>query len=409
MVFPNFLRALRSYNYRCYFLGQLVSMAGTWMQQIAMSWLAYRLTGSAALLGTIGFASQLPILLFGALGGVWSDRFDRRRVLLWTQSLSMIQALLLAVLTWRGWINAPLLVLLAFGLGCINALDMPARQSIAVKLVDDKDDLPNAIALNSFMMNSTRFVGPALAGFLIALTGEVVCFLLNALSYLAVILALLAMHWRPQPVQGERQETWAALRQGVDYCRGHRPIRSLLLIVAAVSFFITPYGVLMPLVTREIFGGDARIFGLLVGFGGVGALGASLYLASRAGVDELPRTLAFSVPLAGVALTAFILSPSLFLAYPAVMLLGFCTIVTVAGSNTLIQFHVSDALRGRVMALFSIAFLGVAPLGSLAIGLVAEALGVRVTLAACGLLILAGCLIWGRRLGREVECLPPQA
>lgn len=409
MAFPNFLRALRSYNYRCYFLGQLVSMAGTWMQQIAMSWLAYRLTGSAALLGTIGFASQLPILLFGALGGVWSDRFDRRRVLLWTQSLSMIQALLLAVLTWRGWVNAPLLVLLAFGLGCINALDMPARQSIAVKLVDDKDDLPNAIALNSFMMNSTRFVGPALAGFLIALTGEVVCFLLNALSYLAVILALLAMHWRPQPVQGERQETWAALRQGVDYCRGHRPIRSLLLIVAAVSFFITPYGVLMPLVTREIFGGDARIFGLLVGFGGVGALGASLYLASRAGVDELPRTLAFSVPLAGVALTAFILSPSLFLAYPAVMLLGFCTIVTVAGSNTLIQFHVSDALRGRVMALFSIAFLGVAPLGSLAIGLVAEALGVRITLAACGLLILAGCLIWGRRLGREVECLPPQA
>lgn len=409
MAFPNFLRALRSYNYRCYFLGQLVSMAGTWMQQIAMSWLAYRLTGSAALLGTIGFASQLPILLLGALGGVWSDRFDRRRVLLWTQSLSMIQALLLAVLTWRGWINAPLLVLLAFGLGCINALDMPARQSIAVKLVDDKDDLPNAIALNSFMMNSTRFVGPALAGFLIALTGEVVCFLLNALSYLAVILALLAMHWRPQPVQGERQETWAALRQGVDYCRGHRPIRSLLLIVAAVSFFITPYGVLMPLVTREIFGGDARIFGLLVGFGGVGALGASLYLASRAGVDELPRTLAFSVPLAGVALTAFILSPSLFLAYPAVMLLGFCTIVTVAGSNTLIQFHVSDALRGRVMALFSIAFLGVAPLGSLAIGLVAEALGVRITLAACGLLILAGCLIWGRRLGREVECLPPQA
>ena len=409
MAFPNFLRALRSYNYRCYFLGQLVSMAGTWMQQIAMSWLAYRLTGSAALLGTIGFASQLPILLFGALGGVWSDRFDRRRVLLWTQSLSMIQALALALLTWKGWINAPLLVLLAFGLGCINALDMPARQSIAVKLVDDKDDLPNAIALNSFMMNSTRFVGPALAGFLIALTGEVVCFLLNALSYLAVILALLAMHWRPQAAQGERQETWAALRQGVDYCRGHRPIRSLLLIVAAVSFFITPYGVLMPLVTREIFGGDARIFGLLVGFGGVGALGASLYLASRAGVDELPRTLAFSVPLAGVALTAFILSPSLFLAYPAVMLLGFCTIVTVAGSNTLIQFHVSDALRGRVMALFSIAFLGVAPLGSLAIGLVAEALGVRITLAACGLLILAGCLIWGRRLGREVECLPPQA
>ena len=409
MVFPNFLRALRSYNYRCYFLGQLVSMAGTWMQQIAMSWLAYRLTGSAALLGTIGFASQLPILLFGALGGVWSDRFDRRRVLLWTQSLSMVQALVLALLTWNGWINAPLLVFLAFGLGCINALDMPARQSIAVKLVDDKDDLPNAIALNSFMMNSTRFVGPALAGFLIALTGEVVCFLLNALSYLAVILALLAMRWRPLPLEGEPQETWAALRQGVDYCRGHRPIRSLLLIVAAVSFFITPYGVLMPLVTREIFGGDARIFGLLVGFGGVGALGASLYLASRAGVDELPRTLAFSVPLAGVALTAFILSPSLVLAYPAVMLLGFCTIVTVAGSNTLIQFHVSDALRGRVMALFSIAFLGVAPLGSLAIGLVAEALGVRITLAACGLLVLTGCLLWGRRLGREVRCLPPEA
>ena len=190
------LRALRSHDFRLYFAGQFISLAGTWMQQIAMSWLAYSLTHSAFVLGLIGFASQLPILAFGGFGGVWSDRVDRRRLLMWTQSLAMIQALLIAGLAWKGWISAPVLVSLAFILGCINAIDLPARQSFVVYLVEDREQLPNAIALNSMLINSTRFVGPALAGFVVAFMGEAVCFLINALSYLAVLLALRAIRAR---------------------------------------------------------------------------------------------------------------------------------------------------------------------------------------------------------------------
>ncbi|HJW02471.1 MAG TPA: MFS transporter, partial [Azospira sp.] len=276
---PVFLRALNSRNYRLYFAGQLISLAGTWMQQIAMAWLAYRLSNSAFVLGTVGFASQIPILLFAALGGVWTDRFDRRRLLLLTQTLAMIQALILATLAWLEWVTPGLLILLAFALGCINALDVPARQAIAVQLVDDKADLPNAIALNSFLMNSARFVGPALAGFLVALVGEAVCFLLNAVSYLAVLLALRAI--RLPLHRGGTAPAVDALKEGIRYVLAHRQIRRSLLLVACVSFLATPYAVMMPLFAKEIFGGDARTFGLLIGSAGAGSLMASFYLASR--------------------------------------------------------------------------------------------------------------------------------
>ena len=279
---PAYLRALASRNYRLYFAGQIVSLAGTWMQQIAMLWLAYRLSSSAFVLGTVGFASQIPILIFGAVGGVITDRFDRRRLLIATQALSMVQALALAAMAWLDSATPIHLIVLAFGLGCINALDVPARQSIVVQLIDDKADLPNAIALNSFMMHATRFVGPALAGWVVAVTGEALCFLLNAASYLAVLLALLAIRL---PAGGPRKASappLQALREGVRYTAGQRNIRASLLLIASLSFLATPYTVLMPLFAREIFGGDARLFGLLMGCAGAGALSGEAQAAGAA-------------------------------------------------------------------------------------------------------------------------------
>lgn len=394
---PAFLRALESRNYRIYFAGQLVSLAGTWMQQIAMVWLAYRLSGSALVLGTVGFASQIPILIFGAIGGVITDRFDKRRLLITTQALSMVQALLLAALAWRGEATTGHLIVLAFGLGCINALDVPTRQAIAVHLVDDKDDLPNAIALNSFLMNVARFVGPTLAGFVVALVGEAVCFLLNAASYLAVLLALLAIRL---PIDGKRRPSappLQALREGLSYAAGHPGIRSSLLIVATTSFLAAPYVVLMPLFAKEIFGGDARLFGLLVGCAGGGSLLGSLYLAGRQGTDGLARLVGVAAPATGAAVALFALSPGLWMAMPVLVVLGLVIIITVAGSNTLIQTQVENDFRGRVMALFTMAFLGIAPLGSFSVGSLAHAFGVRPTLVACGLLTIAAGLVYRRR------------
>lgn len=389
-------RSLKSPDFRLYFAGQIVSLAGTWMQQIAMGWLVYRLTESALVLGLLGFASQLPILVFGALGGVWSDRWDRRRLMMWTQSLAMIQALLLAILTWQGWITPPLLLFMAFLMGCINALDMPARQSLVVHLVTDRADLSNAIALNSLLMNATRFVGPALAGFIIAMMGEAVCFALNALSYLAVLLALRAIRARPQG-DGSKSAL-RALQEGLRYTFGHADIRFYLLLVAAVSFLVTPYVVMMPLFAKTILGGDARTFGLLVGSAGAGSLLGSLYLASRASTEGLDRKVSRAAILSGIALALFALNTRLDLAFPILMALGFSVVVIAAGSNTLLQTWVRDDMRGRVMATFSMAFLGVAPLGSLTVGSLAHAVGVQPALVSCGILtVLVGLAHVNRR------------
>ncbi|MGF1642347.1 MAG: MFS transporter [Thiotrichales bacterium] len=392
------LRALRSRDFRLYFAGQFVSMAGTWMQQIAMGWLIYRLTDSALMLGLLGFASQIPILLFGALGGVWSDRVDRRRLMMATQALALVQALVLAVLTWQGWITPGLLLALAFLMGCINALDMPVRQSLVVHLVADRRELPNAIALNSLLMNTTRFIGPALAGFVIALAGEAVCFAINAVSYLGVLLALGAL--RARPGAGNPQPALTALREGFGYAFSHPCIRLFLLLVAAASFLITPYVVMMPLYAKSIFAGDARTLGLLVGSAGAGSLFASLYLASRGTVDGLAQWVSLAARSAGGALALFAINPFHALAYPILMVLGFSMVMIAAGSNTLLQTWVRDDLRGRVMATFSMAFLGVAPLGSFAVGHLAQQFGVREILFACGVLTVAAGFAHGYRLRR---------
>ena len=387
-------KALQSRDFRFYFAGQLVSLAGTWMQQVAMAWLAYRLTESALILGLLGFAGQVPILLFGAMSGVWLDRFDRRRLMLWTQSLSLLQALALALLTWQGLIDAPLLLFMAFLTGCINALDLPARQSLVVHLVAERSHLPNAIALQSMMVNATRFAGPALAGFIIAFAGEAVCFAINALSYLAVLLALLAIRARPG---GDRSKSALhALRDCLAYTFGHPDIRNALLRVAGVSFLVTPYTALMPLIAKTLLGGDARTYGLLLGSAGAGSLLAGLYLASRARVDGLQRLVPRAALLAGAALALFALNVRLALAFPILMVLGVAVAIVAAGSNTLLQTWVRDDMRGRVMATFSMAFLGVAPLGSLAVGSLAQAFGARPVLFACGLLTLMASLAHAR-------------
>jgi MFS family permease len=393
---PHPLRALRSRDFRIYFAGQLVSVAGTWMQQIAMAWLAYSLTNSALVLGLLGFASQIPILLFAPLGGVWSDRVDRRRLMMTTQGLAMLQALVLAVLAWQGWVTPALLIGLAFMLGCINAIDVPARQSLVVHLVADRGLLPNAIALNSFMMNATRFVGPALAGVIVAWAGEAVCFLLNALSYLAVLIALAALHTRPG--SGESKPALRALREGLAYTLGHRDIRLFLLLVASVSLLIAPYVVMLPLYARTTLGGDARTFGLLVSSAGAGALLASVFLASRGSIEGLARRVSGAALLAGVALVAFALNSVAWLAYPILMVLGFSVILVAAGSNTLLQSWVRDDMRGRVMAIFSMAFLGVAPLGSLVLGSLTHAVGIRPALALFGTLAMLAGLAHRQRL-----------
>jgi MFS family permease len=387
------LPALRSRNYRLFFAGQLVSLTGTWMQQIAMVWLAYRLTDSAAMLGLVGFASQIPILLFSTLAGVWNDRVDRRRLLIWTQTAALTQALLLATLTYFGTIQAEWLVVLAFLLGCINAIDLPARQAFVAQLVTDKADLANAIGLNSFLMNGTRFVGPALAGLLVATWGEAICFLLNALSYGAVLLALRAIRVPSKTDRPSGESAWASLKSGLHYAFTHPAIRRALWLVAGFGLFVTPYSILMPLFAREIFAGAADTYGFLVASAGAGSLCAALWLALRAGrtaatAQGLEALVARAAICGGIALGGFALSPGIVWAYPLLMLLGFCVVLTVAGSNTLISISVADAYRGRVMSIFSTAFLGIAPLGSLAVGAIAESVGVRSTLLGCALLTL---------------------
>jgi len=395
-----YLPALRSRNFRLFFVGQLISLIGTWMQQIAMIWLAYRLTASTAMLGLVGFASQIPILLFSTPAGVWNDRLDRRRLLLWTQFLAMLQAIALYALTVTGAITPALLVLLAFLLGCINAVDLPARQAFVAELVPDRRDLPNAIGLNSFLMNGSRFVGPALAGLIVALAGEAACFLLNALSYLGVLTALAAIRVASRP-RGNPQSAWVALHAGLNHAFAHPRIRLTLFMVAGFSFFVTPYAVMMPVFARDLFHGTAETYGFLIGSAGFGSLCAALFLALRGGryaATGLDRWVARTALTGGAALACFAIAPTIYLAYPLLMALGFSAVLTVAGSNTLIQIDVEEEYRGRVMAIFSTAFLGIAPLGSLVVGSISDQLGVRPTLFVCGLLAFLSGLAYRRQV-----------
>jgi MFS family permease len=392
------LRALRSRNYRLFFAGQSISLVGTWMQQVAMSWLVYRLTGSAFLLGLVGFVSQIPTFLLAPVAGVLADRWDKRRLLVTTQTLSMLQAAALAFFVLAGTVQVWQILTLGLILGIINTFDIPARQSFIVEMVDNREDLGNAIALNSSMFNAARLIGPSIAGLLVAAVGEGICFILNALSYLAVIVALVAMRLKPGKPKRARRHILHELREGVSYAFGFSPIRSILLLIGLVSLMGMPYSILMPVFARDILHGGPHTFGFLMAASGCGALASTVYLASRKSVLGLGKLIGTAAAIFGAGLIAFAFSNSLFLSLLFLCLTGFGAMALVASSNTILQTIVEDDKRGRVMSLFTMAFIGIAPFGSLIAGTLANAIGARNTLLIGGVSCLAGGALFARNL-----------
>jgi MFS family permease len=377
---PATLRALRHRNFQLFFSGQLISLIGTWMQTIAQSWLVYRLTGSPLLLGTAGFASQFPVFLVAPLGGIAADRFNRQRLVIATQISSMILAAILAVLTLTGVVEVWHIFVLAALLGVVNAFDIPARQSFLVDMVG-KEDLMNAIALNSSMFNGARIVGPAISGILVARIGEGWCFFANSVSYIAVITGLLLMRVERPSRLALSGPAVARLIEGFQFARNTAPIRALLLLLGLVSLVAMPYSVLMPLFADRVLRGGARGLGILMGATGVGALLGALTLATRSGVSGLGRWVAFSCGGFGISLVLFSLSRNFWLSAMLLLPVGFCMMLQMSSSNTLIQAMVPDELRGRVMALYTMMFMGMAPFGSLFAGALAHRLGAPLTVS----------------------------
>ncbi len=392
------LRALQHRNFRLFFIGQGISLIGTWMQTIALSWLVYRLTNSAFLLGVVGFAGQIPAFVIAPLSGVFADRWNRHRALVVTQSLSMIQATTLAILALTGAIAVWQIILLSFLIGLINAFDIPVRQSFLSEMIERKEDLGNAIALNSSLFNSARLIGPAIAGVMVASVGEAVCFLLNAVSYIAVITALLRMRINRQPNPLPPRSVLHGLKEGFRYAFGFEPIRDVLLLVALVSLLGVGYTVLMPVYASAILHGDSHTYGFLMGAVGIGALSGALYLASRRTVIGLGRWIARASVLFGAGLVAFSVARVLWLSLILLVIIGFGMMVQMASSNTILQTIVDDDKRGRIMSLYTMAFMGMMPFGSLMMGSLASTVGVSETLMLSGLICIVASLIFARRL-----------
>ena len=390
-AWPPAVRALQHVNFRLYFAGQAVSILGSWVQQVALAWLVYRLTGSAALLGVTTFAALLPQLLIGPLAGAWIDRHDKRRLLIGVEGLLAGQALLLAGLTAQGWITPPLIVAMSLLLGVLNAFDTPLRQSLIGSFVGGREDLPNALALNAMLFNAGRFVGPPLAGALLALTGEAWCFALNGLSFLALVGGLLLIRGAP-PVRA-RGSMGAVFREGLAYVRKDGLLRLLILGVALVNFTASSYAVLLPVFAKDVFGGDARTLGWLWGAAGCGAFLATLLLASRGSLGALVRLVALGALLGGAALLAFAAAGHMLLALPAMALLGFAISVGNVGSNMLLQSLAPEALRGRVVSFYTSTRFGFDALGGLLAGLLASHLGAPLTLTLEGGVLLLFC-VW---------------
>ena len=397
MAFPLAIRALRSPHYRLFVAGQLISLVGTWMQMVAQSWLIYRLTGSAALLGLLGFAGQIRVFVLAPLGGVIADRVNRHRVLVTTQTTMMMLAAALAALTLGGQVRVWHLFVLASMLGIANAFDIPARQAFVVEMVE-REDLMNAIALNSSMVNGARVVGPAVAGLVVAAVGEGWCFFLNAVSYVAVIGALLRMRLPRRPRAAAQVSAWESIVEGFVYSWQTAPVRALLLLLGLVSLMGMPYSVLMPIFADRILDGGPNAYGLLMSASGVGALAGAATLTVRRHIRGLGRWVALSAAGFGASLIAFSFSRTLWLSSLLLVPAGFCMMVEMAASNTLIQAMIPDRLRGRVMAVYSMMFMGMAPLGALIAGALAAPLGAPATVAMGGAVCIVGGLVFGARL-----------
>lgn len=397
-LLPTLGRALRHRNYRLFFSGQSVSLIGTWLTRVATGWLVYRLTHSALALGIVGFAGQLPTFLLAPFAGVWVDRLNRHRVLVVTQVLAAIQSALLAGLTLSGVITVRDVILLSIFQGLINAVDMPARQSFVVEMVEDRADLPNAIALNSSMFNGARLIGPSIAGLLIAWVGEGWCFLLDSVSYLAVIASLLAMRVPARAGIRATGRVLHDLREGFRYVAGFSPIRSVLLLLALTGLFGMPYIVLLPIFAGQVLHGGPHTLGFLMAASGLGALSGALYLASRRSVLGLGRLIAIMSGLFGVGLIAFSRSPWLWLSLPLMAVVGMSMMVQMASSNTILQTIVDEDKRGRVMSFYAMAFFGSAPLGSLFAGSLATRIGAPNTILCGGIVCIVGAGLFYRHL-----------
>ncbi|MGD1106216.1 MAG: MFS transporter [Terracidiphilus sp.] len=365
-------RALRHRNFRLFFGGQTISLIGTWMTRIATSWLVYRLTGSALLLGTVSFAGQIPAFLFAPFAGVWVDRLDRRQVLVWTQTLAMIQSFLLAALTLSGHITISLILILSVMQGIINAFDMPGRQAFMVQMVGDRADLGNAIAINSSMVNVARLIGPSLAGMLIAATSEGWCFLIDGISYIAVIASLLMMQLNATAVRRTATSMLTELKAGWSYVAGFLPIRTILMLFAVVSLMGMPFVVLMPIFAATVLNGGPHTLGFLMGAMGVGALISALSLAARKTVRGLIRMIPIAAGVFGLGLIGFGLSHVFWLSMLMVLIAGMGMMQGMAASNTIIQTLVDEDKRGRVMSYYTMAFMGMATFGSLLAGTLAH-------------------------------------
>jgi MFS family permease len=391
-------RALSYRNYRLFFGGQSVSLVGTWITRTATSWLIYRLTGSVLLLGVVGFAGQIPTLILAPVAGVFVDRWNRHRVLLVTQALSLLQSLALGVLTLTGTITVTQVLILQALQGVINAFDTPARQAFVITIVEDRADLPNAIALNSSMFNGSRIIGPSIGGALIAAVGEGWCFMLDAISYIAVIGSLLAMRLPPRERRQSQSRIGEELATGFAYVSRFAPVRTVLLLLALVSLAGIPYTVLAPDIATRILHGGPRTLGALMTASGVGALVAALYLAGRSSVLGLGRAISIATVVMGCALVGFALSRNLVLSLVILAVVGGGFMIQTASTNTILQTLVDEHLRGRVMAFYTMAFLGTAPLGSLLAGALAARIGAPETILLGGVICALGGVWFGFRL-----------
>jgi MFS family permease len=392
-------RAFHYRNYRLFFGGQGLSLIGTWMQQIAMSWLVYRLTNSAFMLGLVGFTGQVPTFIFASFAGVFADRLNRRRLLIATQVFAMSQAFLLAFLTLTGTVGVWHVIVLSIALGFINSFDVPTRQSFVVEMIEDKKDLGNAIALNSFMFNGARLVGPSIAGLLIGIVGEGLCFLLNGISFLAIIIALSAM--KIKKARGKKLHSIPVLKElkeGYIYAFRFAPIRYIILLLALTSFMGMPYIVLMPVFARDILHGGPHTLGFLMGASGIGAIFGAAYLASRKTVLGLGRLIVISSSIFGIGLIAFSLSRYTPLSLCLMIVTGFGMIVQTASSNTILQTIVDEDKRGRIMSFYAMAFMGMVPFGSFVAGGLAERIGAPNTLIISGVSCIIGSLFFFTKL-----------
>ncbi len=405
----NIFRSLRYYNFRLYFSGQSISLVGTWIQRLAMPWLVYRLTNSPFLLGAVGFVGQVPTFLFTPFAGVLVDRWNKYHTLVITQILAMLQALLIFFLYILKILTIWQIFILSIFLAVINAFDMPLRQAFIVELIDKKEDLGNAIALNSLMVNMARLLGPSLAGVLISLTNEGICFLVNAISYIFVIIFLLKMEIVNDKIENKKEflSLFKDLKEGFRYVFGFPPLRYIILLLALISLVGMPYTILMPIFASKILHGNAYTFGFLMAGSGIGALIAGLYLASRKTVLGLGRILAFSPIIFGCGLILFSLSRNFLLSFLMMIVTGFGMILNMTGSNTLLQTIIEDDKRGRVMSFYTMAFIGIAPFGSLLAGTLASIIGAPNTLLIGGICAILGGILFSFKLPEIRKLIRP--